>query len=172
MKFSDLYQWVAKMQCDNREPAFVPLSRDEIVSIYSSADAYVKADPRPTRDRVMGIDVFTTPFAEEMRQRQVEMSMIQLAESVEIDTTAFRMESHQNHITGNMIRRLSARICCDTTKIMVTMEWDSIAWLKRKTGLSKWWKVKQRTVEIEGRVLYPYLKLSLPANRHHVTFAL
>lgn len=165
-----LYHWRNILLRQAREPAFIPLTREEFQIISTDCGPCTRTerfmvDVSPT---VFGIDTFETPFAEDMRHRQIDIPVIQIAEGHNISNFAEVVSKDASR--DYLHRRLIAHICHDTTEIKLTFEWDILAKFKRKFRLTKWWPVKTRTVILEGRVLYPYLKVSLPRNKHHAQF--
>jgi len=160
----------ARYYKSGEKPERVPLTRAEIQEITSDLP-YQCFEPTPEQGRrFMGVDVFETPYAEEIRARTINLDMQPIRESAEIDLT-FTKEEWSNDITDRICRRITTQVATDTTKVSVTLEWDAWAGFKRALRITRWFPIKKRTVEIDGRVLYPYLKVSLPTNRHHVQFA-
>jgi hypothetical protein len=167
-----IHKWrYQRMDADGETPKFVPLRRDELLEIKSSCGPMVPAS-EATHNEVFGMGVFESPFAEEMRCRQVEMERVPFIAEVSVDETLATWRTFRDDVDCHLRRQLEAHICTDITAIEVTMEWDIWARWKRWLRLTRWFPVKTRTVKIDGRVLYPYLKVSLPQNRHHVRFAL
>lgn len=167
--YNQLQRWRRKFLEQGSDPSFVPLTREEFSVAVSDCRPYTRTerfivDAPP---QLFGIDAFETPYAEEMRQRQIDVPVCQISETVDIASSDSYL---REVIKKNTQHRLTAFICHDTTKLTLTFEWDTLAKFKRKFRLTKWFPVRTRTVTIEGRVLYPYLKVSLPHNKHHVQF--
>lgn len=165
-----LYRWRNKIWAQGEQPAFVPLSREEFTVTawdscpYTQTERFIANVP----PKIFGIDTFETPFADEMRARQIDIPVTQVDESAEFSEYEEILSQDYNR---RLVRyRLRAHICHDTTEIKLTFEWDVLAKFKRKFRLTKWFPIKTRTATIEGRVLYPYLKVTLPHNKHHVQF--
>lgn len=167
---AQLHRWRHKFLEQMKDPAFVPLTREEFDVIVSGFPPYTRTERFivDSPPKLFGIDVFSTPFAEGMRQRQIDLPVTQISEGHNISNWAETVNKEASRDYLN--RRLTAHICHDTSMLSLTFEWDSLAKIKRKFRLTKWFPVRTRTVKIEGRVLYPYLKISLPHNRHRVTF--
>lgn len=163
-----LCRWRHKFLEQMKDPAFVPLTREEFDVVVSSSPPYTRTERFivDSPPKLFGIDVFSTPFAESMRQRQVDIPVAQVSETVNVATGSWCSETIQDYVQ----KRLTAYICHDTTSLKLTFEWDPLAAFKRKLRITKWFPIKTRTVTIDARVLYPYLKLSLPHNRHRVKF--
>lgn len=156
-------------------PKFMPMSAEELDIIRFPPDPEqvgYYTGPIERSPVLFGVDVFESPFGPEMRTRQVKMPLEQLCIS---DKTSIGLnptiDTHRDLQLNILYRRLSAHVCKDTTKVSVTFEFDPWATFKRKLRLTRWFPVKKRTIEIDGRVLYPYLNITFPLNRHHVTFA-
>lgn len=159
-----------RIESDGCEPEFVPITRDELLEIKSDFVPMIPADPN--RDRICGIEPFVTPFAEEMRVRQVELGCVPFVSECSVTEAEISRQLWDDELSLVQRRRLEMMVCADTTHIDVTLEWDIWARWKRWLRLTRWFPVRTRTVRIDGRVLYPYLKVSLPQNRHHVRFAI
>lgn len=161
-----LHRWRHTFLMQGADPAFVPLTREEFSVAVSDCPYYTRTESFRVGapPKLFDVDVFLSPFAEEIRQRQIDLPVLQLSETARI--TDGYMDTHDKALR----HRLHAFICHDTTKLILTFEWDCWANFKRKFRLTKWFPVRTRTVTIEGRVLYPYLKVSLPHNKHHVQF--
>lgn len=162
-----------RIQADGKEPEFVPLSRNELLELKSDAPAPMVCPTEPSCNTVFGMEPFLTPFASEMRCRAVEIERVPLINECEV-SEALEFSETRTSVPGSNIQRRQLRtmVCADTTKIEITFEWDIWARWKRLMRVTRWFPVKTRTVRIDGRVLYPYLKVSLPQNRHHVQFAI
>lgn len=119
--------------------------------------------------KIFDIDVFETPFGMDMRHRQIDVPVTRIVESTDV-SYYHECVTNDDPDKCRIHRRLIAHICHDTTEIKLTFEWDCFAKFKRALRITKWWPVKTRTAVIEGRVLYPYLKISLPHNKHHASF--
>ena len=153
-------------------PAFVPISRSEMCEIQTDAPIY-QFTPKPeseNRVEIAGVKGFITEYAAEMRVRTIDLQVEPFTELSKFDDSLCIYEDRRDKFDGMMLRSFKTSICTDTTKIRVTIEWDILAWLKRKLRVTRWFPVNMRTIENDGRVLYPYLKISLPTNRHHVQF--
>lgn len=157
------------------KPAFIPLTAEELGIIRYPPDPNevgYYTGPLLRCPVLFGTDVFESPFGLQMRDRQVKMPVEQVCindkTSIGLNLT---VDTHKDEQMNVLYRRLSAHICKDTTKLSVTFEWDMFASFKRALRITRWFPIKKRTVEIDGRVLYPYLNITFPINRHHVTFA-
>lgn len=173
---NEIMKWrVKRMACEGNCPPFVPLTKEEIVEIKSDWQPHSSSLVRSNKGRptIAGMENFETPYAEEIRSRIVLERMPYVSE-IPTEQFALQLEASQwrDFVMDRQIHGLKAMICADTTHIDVTLEWDIWARWKRWLRLTRWWPVKTRTVRIDGRVLYPYLKVSLPQNRHHVKFAI
>lgn len=158
-----------RIDADGNEPEFVPLSREELHEIKSDFVPMVPTTDR--RNEVFGMEPFLTPFAEEIRVRQVAMERVPYIAEYTINELLVTKRDYPDEVARHQRCRLEAMVCTDTTHVDVTFEWDIWARWKRWLRLTRWLPVRKRTVRIDGRVLYPYLKVSLPQNRQHVQFA-
>lgn len=174
-----LHHWRCKFLKKGEDPKFIPMTRDEFQIISTDFGSYTQTERfRSTCEpcvaavigqKLFGYDVFDSPFAIEMRARQIDVPLTRIAESTDVSY-------YHEYVTSNdpdkcrIKRRLIATLCHDTTNITLTFEWDCFTKFKRTLRITKWFPIKTRTATIEGRVLYPYLKVSLPHNKHHVQF--
>lgn len=165
------YEFVFGMQANTGEkPSFIPITRTEKVELMSQADM-VYTVVKPDTNQILGIDAFETPFASAMRIRQLDMSLSRIAECAAGEALFHNSEITQRTLVNGMFRILEAKVVSDVSALNVSFEWDPFARIKRLLRITKWFPVKQRTVTIDCRVLYPYIKVQLPHNRHHVQFS-
>lgn len=156
----------------NQDPATVPISRPEMMEIITDFHPRMRQTGYG-RNQIFGIDTEETPWAEEMRQNILDFGVERFALDQRIDERQFRIQEHMDHVRLQMIKRLTAYILTDITHLDVSFDWDRLAWLKRKVSwIGRKWPVKRKTVRIEGKVLYPYLKIQAPADTHRVRFAI
>lgn len=150
---------------EGKNPDFIPISREEM-DIVMRSEQFVYEKPRnDMNNAIFGTDAFMTPFAEPMRKRQVEL--LELCKAVEAADPRF---IHEEYIAQDLHRQLRAFVCTDTTNIEVTFDFDPWQRWKQRLRLTRWLPIKRKTIKIDGRVLYPYLNIRLPHNRHHVQF--
>lgn len=172
-----LRRWVTTIRCHTgEEPAFMPLSREELFVIENPVDIHeiglFTGSPH-RRPAVFNLDTFDSPFAPEMRDMQVRMPIeeVCVADRVSEVTLNVKLETHRDPMLNEMHRRLVAYVCKDTTNLSVSFEFDPWAKFKLALRLTRWFPIRRKRVDISGRVLYPYLNITFPMNRHHVTFA-
>lgn len=167
-----IHRWLSGLSekgCKH-EPAFLPLTREEVREV--TRDAVFYTPPGEVFDhssptKIYGMPVHETCFAEEQRARQLTVPFLHLEE-----TSSLSLEYSVRECVERMRLHLSQRICAETTTLRVTFEWDPWASVKRALRLTRWFPVSTRTALIDGRVLYPYLKVGLPHNRHYTQFKL
>lgn len=150
------------------DPAFLPLTREEVEEVKRNAVFYTPPgnsfDPGKP-DTIYGMPLHLTHYAVEQRARQLTVPFLHLQEVVTPEiVTRF---DHECWVT-----KFTARICAETTSLKVCFEWDRWASVKRFLRITKWFPIQTRTVLIDGRVLYPFLKVGLPHNRHYTQFKL
>jgi hypothetical protein len=163
-----------RVESSGSEPEFIPLRRDEILTLQSDMPTKPLRETAQDWRQALGMNLFETPFAEEMRCRQVELERVPFITEFEISELALAVSDRAwlDDATQFQKHRLETLVCSDTTRIEMRFEWDIWARWKRALRLTRWFPIRTRTVTIDGRVLYPYLKVSLPNNRHHVKFAI
>lgn len=163
------YQFVFGFQSNHGEkPGFIPITKVEQMEV--ARDSILCSYPLPPgTNKILGIDIFDTPFAQPMRMRQIDMPLTRLAECA--DALYYNAEISKELVQG-MFYRLNARIVSDISAVAVTFEFDPWAKIKRFLRITKWFPVRQRTVTIDCVVLYPYIKVALPHNKHHVHFSI
>lgn len=172
MNIQKLINWSHRMTSKTgTKPEMVPLTRDEMMEVVTSAPQLYPNLSDRGKDEVYGMSPFFTPYASEMRERSVDFPFVRIEESATIVNEAFQIRDIKDELTDTIHRRLTAYICHDDTEIKVTFKFDPWQKWKEKLRLTRWFPVKTRTIVIDGRVLYPYLKVQLPSNRHHVRFA-
>lgn len=154
------------------KPEFIPVTVDEMVDVATHSVTNFPVVSPSQCNQVIGVDAFITPFAEPMRNRQVSMPLTRISEHASIDCLYQNLEhsSERNYITNSIVHRLTASIVSDVSALKVNFEWDCFSWLKRTLRVTRWFPIKSKTVMIDCRVLYPYIKVTLPHNRHHVAF--
>lgn len=172
-KLQEIIKWIHLYQMKlGVKPKSIPISKAEINEIISDCPPYV-CELERNRNQIYGIDVEVSPWAEMTRQKIPEIGVERLSMDQRIDESRFRISEYKSEYTSHLVRRLTAEILADVTHLDVSFDWDYLAWIKRKVGwIGRKWPVKQKTVRIEGKVLYPYLKIQAPADTHRVRFAL
>lgn len=171
-----LYRWRKYLQMitthTGDEPAFIPLTREEIEILkdryVGDEKGYFIGDISP---KMFGLEAQETSYAVLQRQRMLTMPVTRLAEVDRVDLSFEYVRDVDHECARYLHRRMVARICTDTTQLLIRLEWDILAKFKRALRITKWFPVKWRTVAIQGTVLYPYLNVTLPHNRHVVQFA-
>lgn len=165
-----IHGWVNCFRSRNLNPhlpAFLPLTAEEVHEVkrnaifYSPYDAFDPGAP----PSIYGMPVHETPFAVEQRDRQLTVPFLRLEESKSISGD-FRYWECVEHMRMHIVKR----VCAETTALKLTFEWDCWAGFKRALRIVRWFPIRTRTVLVDGRVLYPYLKVGLPHNRHSVQF--
>lgn len=168
--------WMTALRCQSvygEEPGFIPLTKEEIRIARDEHNMNVGFRSGDWDNiNIYGTPVFDTAYGVEMRRRQLTMPLFRLAEKVDIHPLDLTLHQEMNPETLYLRRRLEAHIVADVTRLDIALEWDIWAKLKRKLRVTKWFPIKHRVVAIDGRVLYPYLTVNLPHNRHHVQFAI
>lgn len=168
---SKIVKWIQEYEIKfGRRPKMVPISAPEILEISDDSFPQVR-DLACSGNQICGIDTETSYWAEMTRQKILEIGVERLSIEQRIDENRFNIEQSRNPVSGFLHRRLTAEILTDVTHLDVSFDWDRLAWLKRKVEwIGRKWPVKRKTVRIEGKVLYPYLKIQAPADTHRVRF--
>lgn len=163
---SNIADWIYSRKKQGMEPKIVPVTREEILDIRTDV-----LHNLPTKEwfkpaQIHGVEAWQTPYAPEIRHRTADLENFTFISEQTIDELSIITESRTDVVYGRMVQRLKVDLIQDTTQIDITLEWDH--WAKVK----KWLKLKPKTktVRIDGKVLYPYLKVQLPNNRHNVRF--
>lgn len=172
MKISGIiHGWLAGLNQNSGEqvqPAFLPVTVEEAEEVKRNAVFYTPScdtfDPgAPTK--IYGMPLHQTHYAVEQRARQLTVPFLHLGE-----TSGLSLEYSVRECVERMRLHFNARVCAETTQLKATFEWDRWASVKRFLRIVKWFPIKTRTVLIDGRVLYPFLKVGLPHNRHYTQF--
>ena len=151
---------------NGKGPDRIVVTRDEIDDLQRDCSIPCKEQ----ENSILGIPFDESHYAKEIRARQIEIPMMRIAEVEKFDPMYSMEFTRGDHPFGTVSRRAMANVLGETTHIMISVESDCLSWLKRLLGLAKWWPIKNRTVSVDGRVLYPFLKIQLPHNRHSVRF--
>lgn len=170
MSTEKLIKWVHQYQYKlGNKPKVIPISEPEAMEIFSDYSTYV--DISRGKKQFYGIDAEISPWAEMTRARILEIGMERLSMEQRVDESRFRVSEYNSEYNRHLVRQLTTEILTDVTHLDVSFDWDRFAWLKRKVGwIGRRWPVKRKTVRIEGKVLYPYLKIQAPADTHRVRF--
>jgi len=179
----DVRGWLHRYRVLHGEaPLTVPLTIGEVNEI--AGDAYgcnmVTFPASPGPPRFFGVNVEETPFAESMRSRRLEVPLIRIGEAVTFEPYVEQVQ-HERAIQ-NILVHLEAVICCHSQAVDVTAEIDPALELCQRIDGCRFWPFKKRcgrllrwlfpikkvTVRIRADVLYPYIKVPLPHNRHTV----
>ncbi len=148
----------------NESPQFIPISVKEIADLSGDIRYQVLVSPSKSDGmKLMGEDAFVTPFAEQMRARQVSMPITRIHETAEFNPTLTASEL-SNPMGFGMLKRLSAHILSNTSEVMFEAEFDPWARVKRLFGVAP----KKRRFAVRATVLYPHIPVTLPHNRHVV----
>lgn len=149
-------------------PKFISISRDEQTQLHKEVN--LPYSPPPSElCRFMDSELEITPYAPEMRQRRLELERA-CSYMTEIAGKSCLTKQNRQMVIDNMGRTLEAYILKDTTFLLVDVEHDPWAWFKRKLRLTRWLPIKTKIIRLEGKVLYPWLNIQLPLNRHTVKF--
>lgn len=108
-------------------------------------------------NRLWDAEMQETPLAEQIRARRLDVPVAQYMAECRDDEAML-----PEFIVREMYRQVRIRILRDQTQVTVRFEWDIWAPLKRLFKI----KPKTRTAVIDCKVLYPFIKVQLPHNRH------
>lgn len=161
-----LRRWIYSFRAEHGEqPAFLPITVEELGDVIheAAANLVIPISPYDGPPSIYGIPYQENPFAVNLRERQVQIPFMRFEEVEKFDV---RYEPSLEQ----MEERFRARICTHTTKLRVTFEWDVLARLKRALRITRWFPVKKRAALIDGRTLYPFLRIDFPHNRHYAQF--
>jgi hypothetical protein len=151
-------------------PVVCPWTREEKSEV---ASEMVQSYVRPSKqdgDHYYGMEMYATPYAQQIRQRIIEQSVYSPMMDRE---NVYSFESSEKLTEARHLQhKLSAIIATDVSHVRVTVECDPWARIKRALRLTKYFPIKQQSFVIEGKILYPHLKVNFPAARHHVKLKL
>ena len=154
------------------EPTVVAITRAEQLELYRSRVQCFNA----SRPMVSFYDheLFVSEYAQEMRKVQLQIAPVQSSLTTHLEC---EYATSQEFAYQTLTRHLRSFVLTDTTSLSVVIECDPFSKLKRK--LSKWFpslagklKPTTKTFIIDGRILYPHLKVQMPNNPHTVKLAL
>ncbi len=149
----------------------IPLSYDEILEIERTSqtlDVVMMQDYKT----LFGLPVVVTPYAEQIRTRQIELPRAVYVQETACSEDCYRESNFLDNVRHDMRMRIERAVCADTTEITLTHEWDPLAWWKRKLHLTRWFPINQKTVVLDCKILYPHINVRLPFNNHTVKIAI
>jgi len=177
-----LRQWIEQFEFRfGMVPTLLPVTREERVEL--NASEHTMRFPVAGKQQVTfwGINPTESHYADLARYKIISLPVEQFMVSCAVDELAMTSEAHRLSVTNQLMETVAAHVLADSTSLSVPIECDAWAWLKRwLTGNSLiplWFRarvpdVKVVTFLIDGRVLYPHLKVQLPHLRHVVKFQL
>lgn len=168
--FSKLFDWRhAYIRVHGDDPRVIAITAEEQEEAFNE-DSYSVRQYKSGISSIFGINASITPIAEVRRVQSLSVDRIMLEERFDMynsSCTLAKFEDTHRH----MIAELKALICVDKTRFTVEMENDFWAPLKRRVKwMGKRWPIRTKKVEVDCKVFYPYLKLTLPENTSHVRF--
>lgn len=158
-----------------RMPKWIPLTREEIATVVRETPAIqypAISDLMGNMPSLMGLNVFESSFAKEMRVKQMEVPLMQVCSEGGITLINARIQSRMDQVTYELRLRLEAYVTTDTTELLYTFDCDGFKGIKNFLRRFLWFipPTKTKTIRIKGQVLYPYLNISLPHHQHHIKF--
>jgi len=169
-------QYIDRLSYDDKPQETIPLSNIEVDEIVYNHCTHSVDFAVPSKPELFGHEVWKTEFAECIRTNRVECKTSLFVTERAIDPF-YLFESGQLEITkrefgAELFVGLRLNITTDVTQLKITHEWDCWAKLKRLLRVTKWFPIKSKTAVVDCKVLYPYLKINLPHNKHTVKFNL
>jgi hypothetical protein len=170
--YEKLIDWLQQYRIKHGEDAkVICCTKQELNELYSTLPPACFAVRNDQRfDYFADTEVETTHYAEQMRLRTITIPFAPLQRECRVSEFAMRVEPYQyrDYAKNELVMGIRAHVLCETTHVEVTHEWDYFAWLKRLLRVTKRFPIKSKKVKIDGRVIYPYLKVSLPGDKHVV----
>lgn len=164
-----IIEFIHKARQKGQEIGFIPLSRVEMADIQREATHCSRVHTEETL-QIFGHNTWDTPYGDEIRDRcnSIDLPVILFEESATVDKAAYRF-TETFDAQGYLRARLDRHIATDDTEISVEVYCDPWRAIKERfKWISRRWPVRTQTVKIDGRVLYPYLTVQFPYNRHTV----
>ena len=162
-------------------PMYIPLTPEELNEVEKSQLPLIHMDnTTDTGIKINNIKVKTSDLAVEKREYQTH-SLKRVNYTILSEESAGDMgdwineefincTNYYDSVKHRLIANLKYQIYSDDTEIPFTFECDPWKWWKEKLHITKWIPIKQKTIRIEGRVLYPKLNIQFPHNTHTVKF--
>lgn len=167
---SKLREWIVKFRMKHGEdPKVIHVTANECDEVANDAICYVPIRDNP-HTRLFGIEADVKLWAESVRERQLKVGMCRMEESLFVPKDDWSFRTIPDMLRDRLAMQMEVKLLQDVTELTVTLECDAWATWKRALRLVKWFPIRTRQVKIQGQVLYPYLKVQLPFNRHTVKF--
>lgn len=153
-----------------KSPQTIPVIANEIERLITDTNCvthmeFLTLEP----PQVAGMIIEKTDFAEPMRHLRLQMPVIRLSESAEFEPMLELLEG-SNGVSKRLFRRLDAFVIGETSKLEFKIEADPWEKVKRWLRITHWLPIRKLTVRVDCTVLYPYIKVTLPHNRHTAKF--
>lgn len=158
-----------KFRC---KPKLLPITPCEAKVMMEGAENYYKnADPC-SPNQIFNIEAWQSPWADMARERALKLSPNEfwLISTASAPLAAY--SEWRDTATESLHCKLAAYIMADITEIKLNVECDALGWLKRKLHIEKWWPVKKQEFTVQGTVLYPFLQVQMPYEKHVVKLEL
>lgn len=152
-------------------PQAIPVSALEIERLMTDTNCltcmeFLIREPPQVADML----IEKTDFAEHLRASRIQMPVIRLTESDEFEPRLEIIEG-KNEICNRLFRRLDAFVIGETSKLEFKIEADPWEKVKRWLRLTRWLPIRKVAIRVDCTVLYPFIKVALPHNRHTVKFS-
>lgn len=154
-----------------QEIGFIPVTRADVIAVASEGTLERPKFGEPKPNKIFGLEVWKTEYALAIMERikTIDLPVCRYSEAATLDLSNCQISKHEDLVIGQLRYQMEHHICADDTHLIVTFECDPWAALKKRW---KWfgrrWPVKQTHVKVDGKVLYPYLNVTFPLNRHTV----
>jgi hypothetical protein len=155
-------------------PKHIPISDIEMDKLFTEHPCLRPWEEGNSQGEIYGSSMWKTPYSREIRTKACEPVNLSMSRYIEeVKTTEQMMENLNLEVIKEHLKyAIIANVATDTTEVKIELEFECDPWakIKSKLRLTKWFPVKKvkKTVVIDGRVLYPYLNVQFPQNRHTV----
>ena len=167
-----LQKYLAAYFCKfNAYPKVISITPSEAEDLGFHPQFQIPITPSPVAE-VYGSQVWESPYADLQRIKTLTFSTmtLQVERITKAGCDCLLEKAVISDMKNEMRYLLRGHVLSDTTSLTLKLEWDSMAGLKRLLHVTKWFPVKHKEYTIQGRVLYPFLKVQLPNHVHTVQF--
>lgn len=153
------------------KPKYIPVTAVQMREILAS-NAIMQVIPSMTKPSTLwGIDAHETEVADSVKERMLQIPTFQFVSEYPVSEVVkhnseiiIREACNCHYIT------IRTQFLTETTELLFAFEWDIFAKIKRFLRITKWFPIKQKSIIVDCRILYPYCKVSFPHNKHIVQF--
>lgn len=172
---ANIVNFINEVLClTGNNPKHIPVTKHEFREAINSVSVVGYSSLKPEqlkKPEIFGIPIHETPYGRLAREKIIDNPFVVIEETNEVNLLEVtKMEDNDGYFQRLKLA-LEAKVMANTTELEVKVNCDPLESIKLKfKWLERWFPIKTQTVKISGLVLYPYLNIDFPANRHSVQF--